>query len=339
MPRGSSINSLTSLERICAGRAFSLIVGEESTAGRRRGRGPELVEASAHSRHRGVPAMPDIEAIHPPADRLAAYALGRLDGPEMDEIEQHLSSCDSCCQSIRDQPEDSLVAKLRGRGAATVAATGDGASPLPSRRRASRSRHRSSSARLPRPPSTTKRPSPARPRPAGRRRAPQGADRPPALPGRRRPRRRRHGDRLPRRASADGPAGRPQGHPRRPAGQRGHGRAIPPRGQGGRAPGLAPEYRGRLRRRAGRGDAHAGHGVRRGDRPGPAGRSPRAAAGRRGVRVRPPGGAGAPARLRGRHGPPRHQAAEPDADDPRPDQDPRLRPGPVRQRGRAPTPG
>ncbi len=39
----------------------------------------------------------------------------------MDEIEQHLSSCDSCCQAIREQPDDSLVAKLRGRNAATVA--------------------------------------------------------------------------------------------------------------------------------------------------------------------------------------------------------------------------
>ena len=42
--------------------------------------------------------MTDIEAVHPPADRLSAYAQGRLDEPEMDEIEQHLSSCDSCCQ-------------------------------------------------------------------------------------------------------------------------------------------------------------------------------------------------------------------------------------------------
>ena len=65
--------------------------------------------------------MTDIEA-HPTANRLSAYAQGRLDEPEMDEIEQHLSSCDSCCRWIRDQPEDSLVAKLRGRGAATVAA-------------------------------------------------------------------------------------------------------------------------------------------------------------------------------------------------------------------------
>ena len=44
--------------------------------------------------------MPDIETIHPPADRLAAYALGEMDGPEMDEIEQHLSSSDSCCRVI-----------------------------------------------------------------------------------------------------------------------------------------------------------------------------------------------------------------------------------------------
>ncbi len=65
--------------------------------------------------------MTDIEAIHPLADRLSDYVLGRLDGPEMDEIEQHLSGCDSCCRWIRDRPEDSLVAKLRGRSAATVA--------------------------------------------------------------------------------------------------------------------------------------------------------------------------------------------------------------------------
>ena len=67
--------------------------------------------------------MPEIEAVHPPADRLAAYALGRLRSPEMDEIEQHLSACDSCFQTIRDQPEDSLIANLRAGGAAPVAVT------------------------------------------------------------------------------------------------------------------------------------------------------------------------------------------------------------------------
>jgi membrane fusion protein, multidrug efflux system len=64
--------------------------------------------------------MANIEA-HPATNRLSAYTQGRLDDPEMDEIEQHLSSCDSCCRWIREQPEDSLVAKLHGRGAATVA--------------------------------------------------------------------------------------------------------------------------------------------------------------------------------------------------------------------------
>jgi serine/threonine protein kinase/WD40 repeat protein len=65
--------------------------------------------------------MTDIEA-HPTVNRLSAYVQGQLDVPEMDEIEQHLSSCDSCCHWIRDQPEDSLVAKLRGRNAATASA-------------------------------------------------------------------------------------------------------------------------------------------------------------------------------------------------------------------------
>src|SRR5689334_23036308 len=63
--------------------------------------------------------MTDI-GVHPTNNRLSAYMQGRLDEPEMDEIEQHLSSCDSCCRWIREQPEDSLVAKLRGRGAATA---------------------------------------------------------------------------------------------------------------------------------------------------------------------------------------------------------------------------
>jgi len=67
--------------------------------------------------------MTDIEAIHPPPDRLAAYAQGRLDEPEMDEIERHLSTCDTCCRAIEDQPGDSLVWKLRARAASMAAAT------------------------------------------------------------------------------------------------------------------------------------------------------------------------------------------------------------------------
>ncbi len=67
--------------------------------------------------------MTEIGAVHPCPDRLEAYALGQLDGPEMDVIELHLSSCDSCSRAIQDQPGDSLVWKLRARGTGAAAAT------------------------------------------------------------------------------------------------------------------------------------------------------------------------------------------------------------------------
>ncbi len=64
--------------------------------------------------------MAKAEAVHPPAERLAAYAQGLLDDAEMAEIEQHLSWCDSCGRTIRDQPDDSFVARLRSRSTAIV---------------------------------------------------------------------------------------------------------------------------------------------------------------------------------------------------------------------------
>ncbi len=65
--------------------------------------------------------MTDIET-HPTTHQLSAFAQGRLEEPEMDEIEEHLSSCDSCCRWIRALPDDSLVVKLRHRASATIAA-------------------------------------------------------------------------------------------------------------------------------------------------------------------------------------------------------------------------
>jgi hypothetical protein len=158
--------------------------------------------------------MTDIEAIHPPRDRLAAYALGRLHGPEMDEIERHLSSCDSCCRAMEDQPEDSLLLKLRARGASTAAATAAGGEPggEPPVGSEIPSSFAVGPADNPPPPRPGDRDRPV-PRIARLGRVPPRAERPPPLPGRRRHRRRRHGGRLPGRASADGSAGRPQGHP------------------------------------------------------------------------------------------------------------------------------
>ena len=61
-------------------------------------------------------------SIHPPTDRLAAYVLRRLIGPEVDEIEQHLSFCDSCHRLIQFQPLNSVGAHLRGGGTTDSAA-------------------------------------------------------------------------------------------------------------------------------------------------------------------------------------------------------------------------
>ena len=125
---------------------------------------------------------------------------------------------------------------------------------------------------------------------------------------------RRHGRRLPGRAPRHGAAGRAEGHqPRRPGQPR---RAWPASTREVRAAGPAgpPEHRPRLRRRAGRRPALPGHGVRRGRRAWPGCVEQQgAAAGGPGLPLRPPGGAGPAARLRARHGPPRRQAAEPDA--------------------------
>ena len=83
-------------------------------------------------------------------------------------------------------------------------------------------------------------------------------------------------------------------------------------------------------RRPARREHRPGHGVRRRPRPGPGRRGPRAAARGGCLQLRASGGAGLAARPRTRHGPPRHQAEQPDADPPgrpRCDQNPRLRSG------------
>ena len=51
-------------------------------------------------------------SIHPPTDRLANYVLRRLVGPELDEIDRHLSFCDSCHRLIRFQPVDAAAHRL-----------------------------------------------------------------------------------------------------------------------------------------------------------------------------------------------------------------------------------
>ena len=126
-------------------------------------------------------------------------------------------------------------------------------------------------------------------------------------------RRGRHGGRLQGPRPPARPRRRPQAHPQGTPGKRGGPAPLPPRDPGGRPAG-ASQHRLGLRRRSGRRRAFLRHGIRRRDRPAQARREGRPAAGRAGVRLRPPGGAGVAARPRARHGPSRHQAFQPAAD-------------------------
>jgi hypothetical protein len=83
MRRGSSIKS----SRLLKGNApiehsFSWLVRSRSVG--RRLCGPKWVESAGRLPARGVPEMANAEAIHPPVERLAVYAQGLLDEPEMD---------------------------------------------------------------------------------------------------------------------------------------------------------------------------------------------------------------------------------------------------------------
>src|SRR5262245_36187020 len=61
-------------------------------------------------------------ATHPAAEQLAAFRLGRLSLEELAEVERHLAGCDSCCETLHNLPDDSLMSLVRqaGVGAALV---------------------------------------------------------------------------------------------------------------------------------------------------------------------------------------------------------------------------
>src|SRR5271163_4488208 len=98
MPKGSSIDSSQPLKGFRRSGILTDGWGASTSVCRRCG---QECGAGASLSIRGVIAMTDIET-HPTANRLSAYAHGRLDELEMDEIEEHLSSCDSCCRWICD---------------------------------------------------------------------------------------------------------------------------------------------------------------------------------------------------------------------------------------------
>jgi WD40 repeat protein len=61
------------------------------------------------------------ESGHPLAEKLTAFALGRLDDAESAEIEAHLATCTVCQQILEDTPADSLVETLQEPASAAAA--------------------------------------------------------------------------------------------------------------------------------------------------------------------------------------------------------------------------
>jgi len=50
---------------------------------------------------------------HPDADQLNAFALGKLELAEVDAVESHLASCDTCCDALKQMQEDTFVGLVR----------------------------------------------------------------------------------------------------------------------------------------------------------------------------------------------------------------------------------
>ena len=57
---------------------------------------------------------------HPDGQQLADYGLGRLEPTESGEIERHVASCDSCCETLAKLTSDTLLELVRATGATTT---------------------------------------------------------------------------------------------------------------------------------------------------------------------------------------------------------------------------
>ena len=56
---------------------------------------------------------------HPPPAALEAFALGRLQGPNMERVTAHLTTCPVCSRAVDAVPADRLIMLLR-RGVEAV---------------------------------------------------------------------------------------------------------------------------------------------------------------------------------------------------------------------------
>src|SRR5947208_147151 len=68
--------------------------------------------------------------IHPNVERLKAYGLGRLDPESASQIEQHVATCPTCCDSLVTVPDDKLVSLLRSAVSSPTERNADASSML-----------------------------------------------------------------------------------------------------------------------------------------------------------------------------------------------------------------
>jgi eukaryotic-like serine/threonine-protein kinase len=57
--------------------------------------------------------MPAGPHVHPSQQQLQEFAQGRLSAEEMADVEEHVATCDSCCQQLQSAPEDTLLQLAR----------------------------------------------------------------------------------------------------------------------------------------------------------------------------------------------------------------------------------
>ncbi len=181
--------------------------------------------------------MVTAEMAHPPAEKLNAFGLGRLDDAESAEIEAHLATCVACRRSWKTRPPTRWSRRCGNRPPRRPPSRPNrGPASLRDWPRSSTPRHRQPA---PRPAARSHQDVPAELRDHPRVRNPGAA------------RSRRDGDGLQGPASADGPHRGVEGHEPAVAGGPDRRGTVPARGQGG-GPTGSPAHRHGVRRRAGR---------------------------------------------------------------------------------------
>ena len=213
-------------------------------------------------------------ATHPTDQTLSSYGLGKLDDASAESVHKHLEECPVCRKRVAAISPDTFLGRLRdaqGRpdSPASLGPSLAGLSML------------AAGSPSPAPPATST--------------LPTGTGRPPRLRGHPRARPGRHGRRLPGREQAHGSQGSSQGRQLAPLEPQGRAGALPRRDPP-RGPAPSPQRGHGLLGPSPRREPGAGHGVRRGPRPGEDRQGPRAAAGRQRLQLCPPGGAGLAAR-------------------------------------------